>query len=135
MVWSTASRGAEPMDTIRLIIADDEDVVVSALSDVIAGEPGLELVGVARDADEIALAVAGTPDVALVDVRMPRGGGARAAREIVKRSPGTSVVAFSGHDDSETVLAMFRAGAAGFVAKDGSMDDVVLAIRRAAAGR
>ena len=124
------------MGQIRVIVADDEDVILSTLADVISTDAELELVGVARDADDaIALAIAQAPDVALVDVRMPAGGGTHAAREIVTRSPGTNVVAFSGNQDSETVLAMLHAGAVGYVAKDSATDDILLAIHRATEGR
>jgi DNA-binding NarL/FixJ family response regulator len=72
------------------------------------------LIGTAGDADE-AIAVAGDarPDVALVDVSMPAGGGARAAREIAVWSPDTPVFALSALEDRPTVLEMLRAGAVG----------------------
>ena len=76
------------MDSIRVLIADDEGEVRAALADLIDAERALDLVGAASDADEaIELAIAQHPDVALVDVKMPGGGGARAAREIVRASP------------------------------------------------
>jgi EAL domain-containing protein (putative c-di-GMP-specific phosphodiesterase class I)/CheY-like chemotaxis protein len=126
----------ESMDPIRVVIADDDETILRTLSDLIGTDASLELVGVAHDTTEVvALALAESPDVALVDVRMPGGGGAKAAREIRRRSPATHVVAFSNHQDTEVVLAMFRAGAFGYVAKDGSLDDVLRAIHRAAEGR
>ena len=123
------------MGPIRVAIADDDDAIVRSLTDLIGTDASLELVGVARDSSEaIALALAESPDVALVDVRMPGGGGAKAAREI-SRSSTTHVVAFSNHQDAEIVLEMLRAGAFGYVSKDGSIDDVLRAIHRAAEGR
>ena len=122
------------MNPIRVIVADDEDLILSTLADVIATDTDLELVGVAHDTDD-AIAIAEAPDVALVDVRMPGGGGTRAAREILKRSPGTTVVAYSGNQESEAVLAMLRAGAVGYVAKDSATEDILLAIHRATEGR
>jgi EAL domain-containing protein (putative c-di-GMP-specific phosphodiesterase class I)/DNA-binding NarL/FixJ family response regulator len=123
------------VDPIRVAIADDDDAIVRSLIDLIGSDASLELVGVARDASEaIALALAESPDVALVDVRMPGGGGTKAAREI-SRSSATHVVAFSNHQEAEIVLEMFRAGAFGYVSKDGSIDDVLRAIHRAAEGR
>jgi DNA-binding NarL/FixJ family response regulator len=126
----------ESMDPIRVVIADDDDAILRTLSDLIFTDASLELVGVAHDTSEvIALALAESPDVALIDVRMPGGGGAKAAREIHERSSSTHVVAFSNHQEPEVVLEMFRAGAYGYVAKDGSIDDVLRAIHRAAEGR
>jgi DNA-binding NarL/FixJ family response regulator len=126
----------ESMDPIRVVIADDDDAILRTLSDLIFTDASLELVGVAHETSEvIALALAQSPDVALIDVRMPGGGGAKAAREIRERSSSTHVVAFSNYQDAEVVLEMFRAGAYGYVAKDGSIDDVLRAIHRAAEGR
>jgi EAL domain-containing protein (putative c-di-GMP-specific phosphodiesterase class I)/CheY-like chemotaxis protein len=126
----------ESMDPIRVVIVDDDDAILRTLSDLIRTDASLELVGVAHDTSEaIALALAESPDVALVDVRMPGGGGAQATRELGERSSSTHVVAFSNNQDAEVVLEMFRAGAFGYVAKDGSIDDVLRAIHRAAEGR
>ena len=74
------------------------------------------------------------PDVALVDVRMP-GGGASAARGITSCAPGTRVLAFTAHDDRETVLQMLEAGAIGYLLKGDSIDEIVEAIHRAADGQ
>jgi EAL domain-containing protein (putative c-di-GMP-specific phosphodiesterase class I)/CheY-like chemotaxis protein len=124
------------MAPIRVILADDDDVLLRALSDVICSDDSFDLVGTARDTIEaIELTLAESPDVALVDVRMPGGGGMEFARQIRRRSPDTNVVAFSAHQETEVVLAMVRAGAVGFVAKDGAIEDVLQAIRRAAGGR
>ncbi|HEX5948390.1 MAG TPA: response regulator transcription factor, partial [Actinomycetota bacterium] len=73
----------EPNGRITVLVAEDEPAVRAALSDLIEIEEGLELVGAAADAQEaIDLAREHRPDVALVDVKMPAGGGTRAAREI-----------------------------------------------------
>ena len=123
------------MDPVRVILADDDDLILRALSDVISTDTTIDLVGTARDTEEaIELTLAESPDVALLDVRMPGGGGMQVARQIRRRSPETHVVAFSGHQETETVLAMVRAGAIGFVAKEHSIEDVVHAIHRAAQG-
>src|SRR5436309_14093271 len=104
-------RGARTMDRIRVLIADDEAAVRDALSDLIGSDESMEVVGTAGDADEaIELGRNERPDVALVDVKMPAGGGARAAREIRAESPQTHVVALSAYEDRSTVLEMLRAG-------------------------
>ena len=75
-------------DVISVLIADDERSVVDVLKALIVGEADLRLVGSANDADEaIASAVSKHPDVVLLDVRMPGGGGLRAAREISGAAP------------------------------------------------
>src|SRR5207249_4405342 len=66
----------------------------------------------------------------LLDVRMPRGGGSRAASEITRRSPDTRVIALSAHDDADTILAMLDAGASGYVAKADDTARIIEAIHR-----
>jgi EAL domain-containing protein (putative c-di-GMP-specific phosphodiesterase class I)/DNA-binding NarL/FixJ family response regulator len=121
---------------IRLMLADDEGEVLEAMSQLVSTDPVIDLIGTARDAGEaIDLAALHTPDVALLDVRMPGGGGSRAAREIRQRSPETQIVALSASTDPRTVVSMVRAGAVGYVGKDQSADEVLRAIHRSADGR
>jgi EAL domain-containing protein (putative c-di-GMP-specific phosphodiesterase class I)/CheY-like chemotaxis protein len=120
---------------IRVLIADDDALVIQALARLIEGESDMVLVAMARDAREAAdLAMQHRPDVALVDVRMD-GGGPWAARSIRRRSPHSEVLAFSAHDDRADVLDMLSAGASGYVLKGASGADVLDAVRRTAAGR
>jgi EAL domain-containing protein (putative c-di-GMP-specific phosphodiesterase class I)/DNA-binding NarL/FixJ family response regulator len=124
------------MDRIRVMLADDEDTVLDLLADVMATDPAIDVVGTARDADEaIELARVVTPDVALVDVRMPGGGGGRVARDLRRGSPETRVVAVSAHADPDVVVAMLRAGAVGYVAKDEPREQLLRAVHRSAEGR
>lgn len=124
------------MDGIRVLIADDETEVRAALAELIASEDDLELVGAAGDADEaIELAIAKTPDVALVDVKMPAGGGPRAAREICRTSPQTRVLALSAYEDKTTVMEMLRAGAVGYLVKGTAPEEIVASIGRAMRGQ
>jgi EAL domain-containing protein (putative c-di-GMP-specific phosphodiesterase class I)/ActR/RegA family two-component response regulator len=121
---------------IRLMLADDEGEVLRAISQLVSTDPFIDLIGTANNASEaIDLAVLHTPDVALLDVRMPGGGGSRAAREIRQRSPETRIVALSASTDPRTVVSMVRAGAVGYVGKDQSGDEVLRAIHRSADGR
>ena len=127
---------AEANGRITVLIAEDEPGVRAALSDLISIEDELELVGAAADAQEaIDLAGEHFPDVALLDVKMPLGGGPRAAREIRDLSPTTRVVALSAYEDRITVLEMLRAGAAGYLVKGTSAGEIVEAIRRSVRGQ
>lgn len=127
---------AERNGRVTVLIAEDEPAVRAALSDLIDIEDELELVGAAADAQEaIDMAREHRPDVALVDVKMPAGGGARAAREIRDFSPATRVVALSAYEDRTTVLEMLRAGAAGYLVKGTAAGEIVEAIRRAVRGQ
>ena len=95
----------------------------------------VEIVAVARDADEaIRLTHERHPDVVLLDVRMPKGGGVRAAREIRREDLGVRIVAFSAGHSREAVLEMLDAGATGYVAKGISADDLITAVHRSYTG-
>jgi signal transduction histidine kinase len=121
---------------ITVLIAEDEPSVRAALADLITDEESLDLVGAARDAQEaIDLARQHRPDVALLDVKMPSGGGPRATREIRSASPATRVVALSAYEDRVSVLQMLRAGAAGYLVKGTSPAEIVEAIRRSVRGQ
>jgi EAL domain-containing protein (putative c-di-GMP-specific phosphodiesterase class I) len=121
--------------TVRVLVADDEPALRNALSELLGQEEHVELVGTAADADEaIALAGREFPDVALVDVKMPAGGGPRAAREIQRLSPATRVIALSAFEDRPTVLEMLRAGAVGYLVKGTAAEEIVGSIRRVAGG-
>ncbi len=124
------------MERIRVLIAEDEVAVRGALADLVSSDPEMDVVGTAADADEaIEIAERELPDVALVDVKMPGGGGPRAAREIRKLSPQTHVVALSAYEDRRTVLEMLRAGVVGYVVKGTSADEILYTIRRSMRGQ
>jgi len=119
------------MDRIRVLIADDEESVLDVLTALMAAESDLEIAGSAMDAETaIQLATVEQPDVAILDVRMPGGGGPRAAREILRRSPASKIIALSAHEEVDSVLEMLRAGALGYVVKGDSTDAIVKAIHR-----
>lgn len=121
---------------IGVLIAEDDPFVRDALAALIRLEPHLKLIGAVADADEaITAATATMPDVAIVDVRMPGGGGAQAAREIKRCSPETKVIALSASDDRATVLEMLEAGVVGYLVKGDSIRSIVESIERAASGQ
>jgi EAL domain-containing protein (putative c-di-GMP-specific phosphodiesterase class I)/DNA-binding NarL/FixJ family response regulator len=120
---------------IKVLIADDEAVLRTALADLVSSDYEFELVGAAKDADEaIALAEEVRPDVVLVDVRMPGGGGMRVAEELRSRLPEIRVLAHTAVDDRATVVRMLQAGAVGYLVKGTQPSEILSAIRRAAGG-
>src|SRR5215212_1769866 len=103
---------------LRVLIADDDPAMRMLLGAIARSDPALELVAEAQDADEaIALADSERPDVALLDVEMPGGGGLRAARAISALHPGVRILALSAHATDDARAAMEAAGAAGYVVK------------------
>lgn len=124
------------MDRIRVLIAEDEGAVRDALADLVSSDATMDVVGTAKDADEaIDIARREHPDVALIDVKMPAGGGPRAAREIRRESPQTHVVALSAYEDRRTVLEMLRAGVVGYIVKGTSAEEILYTIRRSMRGQ
>jgi EAL domain-containing protein (putative c-di-GMP-specific phosphodiesterase class I)/ActR/RegA family two-component response regulator len=133
--YNGAGAGTVGVDPIRVLIADDEPALRVALADLLASADRVVLIGAASDADEaIQIAVDERPDIALVDVKMPAGGGPRAAREIMLRSPETRVIALSAFEDRTTVLEMLRAGAVGYLVKGTTGEEILGSIEEVMAG-
>jgi PAS domain S-box-containing protein len=121
---------------IRVMLADDDSGLLSALADTVGSAADLEVVGTARDAtDAIQRAQACRPEVVLMDVRMPGGGGVTAAREIARTLPGTRIVALSAHEDRASALQMLAAGAVAYIVKGAAEPEILDAIRRAHRGQ
>ena len=119
---------------LRVLVADDDPMLRMALSEVIEAEVDLHVIAAAADAEEAAdLAERHSPDVAVIDVRMPRGGGSHATREIRTRSPRTQVLAFSAYDDSGAAEELKRLGAREFLVKGITNAEIIAAVRRAGA--
>jgi CheY-like chemotaxis protein len=118
---------------LRLLIADDDPVTRLMVGAIIKRESGFELVGEAEDAGRaVELALHRRPDVVLLDVDMPGGGGARAAVQIREALPDVRIVAISADDSHMNQYDMMRAGAVGFITK-GSSDDEILRVIRSSA--
>lgn len=121
----------------RVLICENDPVMRSALADLIREFPSLQLVATAADPDEagdVARRVAGI-DAALLDVRMPHGGGPRAADLIREHHPDARIVAFSAHADQEVVVAMLLAGASDYLVKGVDDNALVDALQRIGNGR
>jgi EAL domain-containing protein (putative c-di-GMP-specific phosphodiesterase class I)/DNA-binding response OmpR family regulator len=112
-----------------VLVAEDDPSFRAALGEVVSGDPELRLVASAADAAEaIVLAERERPDVALIDVRMPAGGGVRATEVIRAHNADTQVIALTAHTDPSVVMEMLRAGAVGYVVKGAPMRDILAAI-------
>lgn len=119
----------------RVVVADDQPVVLHGFAAIIDAAPDLEVVGTARDGRELLGLVARTrPDVAVVDVRMPVLDGIAATARIGAEHPSTRVLVLTTFDLDEFVYDALRAGASGFLLKDVTADRLVEAVRLVAEG-
>jgi two-component system, NarL family, response regulator NreC len=119
----------------RLLLVDDHAVVRSGLKMLLSAEADVEIVGEAGTAAEALDLVARTrPDVILMDIGLPDLSGIEATREIKARSPKVAVVALTIHEDQEYFFKMLDAGALGYVPKRAAPEELLRAIRAAAAG-
>ena len=122
------------MTDLRVVVVDDQELVRSGFR-LILERAGLQVVGEARDGLEaIAVVRELTPDVVLMDVRMPRLDGIEATRRLVAELPDLRVLALTTFDLDEYVYAAVRAGASGFLLKDVSPDDLVQGVHAVARG-
>jgi DNA-binding NarL/FixJ family response regulator len=120
---------------IRLLLADDQQLLRTGFRMVLGTEPDLDIVGEAGDGVEaVDLARRLLPDVVLMDIRMPRLDGVAATRAIVTARLPVRVLILTTFDLDEYVVGALRAGASGFLAKDVPATDLVSAIRTVAAG-
>jgi DNA-binding NarL/FixJ family response regulator len=121
---------------IRVLIADDHGIVRSGLRMLIDRQSDMQVVAEAGDGLEaLEVAQSEAPDVAVLDVSMPRMTGVQAAREIKARCPDTSVVLLSMHDEERYLFDGLKAGASGYVLKRAADEDLIEAVRSVAAGR
>jgi DNA-binding NarL/FixJ family response regulator len=121
---------------IRVLIADDHGIVRSGLRMLLERQTDIEVVGEAEDGvGALSLAQAARPDVAVLDVSMPRMTGLQAASEVRSHCPDTRVLLLSMHDDERYFFEGLEAGAAGYVLKRAADTDLIDAVRTVADGR
>jgi len=122
--------------SIRIIIADDHQIVRNGLRSLIEKEHDIDVIaeaGNGREAVRIALEMA--PEVVIMDIAMPDLNGIEATRQIIAALPGTKVIALSMHADKRYVMEMLKAGASGYILKDNAYEELASAIRTAMGNR
>ena len=121
--------------TIRVLIADDHPVVRSGLAGMLAVEPDVEVVGEAADgAAAVSMARSLTPDLVLMDLRMPVLDGAAATAQITEDLPDVHVLILTTYETDTDILRAVEAGATGYLLKDTPRDQLVAGVRAAARG-
>lgn len=122
--------------SIRVLLADDHEMFLEGLRELLGKADGIELAGLARDgAEAVAAAERLQPDVVLMDMTMPRLNGIQATQKIAAGSPGTKVLVLSMHGDKNLIVESLKAGARGYVLKECSSQELCLAIQTVANGQ
>jgi NarL family two-component system response regulator LiaR len=123
-------------EKIRIVLADDHDVVRRGLQALIGIEPDMEIVGIGGNGWEAVQKVRETnPDVVLLDVQMPQKSGIEAIHDIKQSNPTVRVLMLTSFGDDDMVFAAIKAGALGYLLKDSSPEDLLQAIRNVHQGR
>ena len=123
------------MDRIRILLAEDHVVVRQGTRQLLEREQDLEVIGEAGDGEEaVRLASQLKPDVIIMDVAMPKLSGIEATKRIKALLPLTIVLVLTGYDYDEYIFSLLEAGAAGYLLKDVSGDELISAVRAVYAG-
>jgi DNA-binding NarL/FixJ family response regulator len=124
------------VDMIKVVICDDQAIIRDGLEMLLKLERDILVVGLAQDgAEAVDIAAAASPDVVLMDLKMPGMNGVEATRRIRAQRPQTAVLVLTTYDDDEWVFDAVRAGASGYLLKDTPREKVMEAVRGTAAGK
>ena len=123
-------------DSIRILIADDHQLVRQGLEALLSIKPGVEVVGQAKDgAEAVEMALSLKPDITLMDLLMPRKNGIEATREIKAENPDARILIITSFAEDENVYQAIKAGALGYLLKDSSPQELMQAIQDVCDGR
>lgn len=121
---------------MRIVICDDQAITREGLAMLLNLEPDIEVVGMAEDgAQAVELTLRLMPDLVLMDLKMPGMNGATATRQLRTQAPQTKILVLTTYDDDEWVREAIRAGAAGYLLKDTSREELIKAVRGTVAGK
>ncbi len=121
--------------SIRVLIVDDQEIIRQGLAIILRGQPDLQVIGLAEDGERgVELAREQQPDIALMDIKMPKLNGIQATQKIAQVSKATQVIILTTFDTDELIFAGIRAGARGYLLKDAPSETLLDAIRRVYAG-
>jgi DNA-binding NarL/FixJ family response regulator len=120
---------------VRVVVADDQQVVREGIVMLLGLLPGIEVVAAAADGEEaVALVAEHAPEVVLMDLRMPRCDGVEATRRIRAEHPGTAVIVLTTYADDDSLFPALQAGARGYLTKDAGSEEIARAIRDVRSG-
>lgn len=120
---------------IKVLLADDQSILADGIKSVLSSCDEIEVVGIAQDGFEaLELLEKTSPDVVLMDIRMPNMNGVIATQEVKRRRPDTKVIILTTFDDSDYILNAINNGASGYLLKDTSSAALIDAIKNAYAG-
>ena len=121
---------------VKILIADDHEIMRDGLRAMIEKQPGMQVVAEAENGQAaIILNRKFRPDIIVMDINMPELNGIDATRRIVAEFPGTKIVAFSMHSDQQFVIGALKAGVSGYLLKDSASEELARAIRAVADNR
>jgi DNA-binding NarL/FixJ family response regulator len=120
---------------LRILMADDHPIVLAGLKALVQADPGLQIVGEARDGrSALRLASSLRPDVVVLDLSMPELNGAEVARALLAEHPDCRILVLTVHEDRATLRQLLDLGVAGYLVKRSAADDLVRAIHAVATG-
>ncbi|MBS3784710.1 MAG: response regulator transcription factor [Anaerolineae bacterium] len=123
------------MSKIKIMLAEDHVLVREGTKEMLDREEDIDVVAEAGDGEEaVRLATGQDLDIVIMDIALPKLNGIEATKQIKEISPGTAILVLTAYDDDEYVFALLEAGAAGYLLKDVSTDELVEAIRAVQAG-
>ncbi len=119
------------MERIRIILADDHPMMREGTRRILEQSPNLKVIGEAEDGQQaLELMKRLQPDVAILDIRMPKLNGIEVVRRIAEHSPNTKALMLTAYDDDDYILALMEAGASGYVLKTARASELIDAVQR-----
>ena len=124
------------MESLRIVLAEDHTILREGLRALLSADPSFEIIGEAQNGREAVRCVEKLePDLLLMDLSMPRMSGMDAIREIKRRYPEVKIIALTVHKTEEYLLTTLKAGADGYVLKDATHEELVMAIKNVMRGK